>query len=191
LIVATGTITINGAINSRGGGDNRGGSGGGVRLVSDVLTGTGGINATGGYYGGADGRIRVEANTATLGGTVSPAPSTLVPCGNTPVIWPADTIPRLVVTQVGGVGVPSDPRAVFAMGSQDVTLTSTTPVKVRLQGTNVPLDWIVEVRLIPKSGDQTIAPATNTGGTVASSTWEATVTLPHGLTGIQARARKP
>lgn len=192
LIATPGTLTLNGTITSTSPNSSHGGSGGAIRLVCESLTGIGNLSAVGGGYGGGSGRIRIEANSAGLGGTITPTPSTVVPIGtNTPVIWPAATAPALVVTQVGGINVPADPYARLELGSQDISLSSTSPVVVRLQATNVPTDWIVKVRMIPKSGTETVVAATRVSGDAASSVWEASLTLPHGIVAIEARAHKP
>lgn len=192
LIAAGGTVSLNGAINAKGGDSaSLGGSGGGVRVVCDQLIGTGSILATGGYYGGAKGRIRVEANTAALGGSVDPVPSTVVPIGSDPVLWPAANAPRIAITQVGGTAAPADPRAGITLGTQDVTLSSSTPITVRIQANNVPITWTMQVRVIPTSGADTVVAATRVSGDETASIWEATITLTHGIAALQARAIKP
>lgn len=70
LIACQNTITLNGTVRANGGsgrywGSNNyssGGSGGGIRLVANTLSGTGIVQALagGGYQSGGLGRIRIE-----------------------------------------------------------------------------------------------------------------------------------
>lgn len=194
LIACRGTLTLGGSVTARGGISSQGGgAGGGVRLVSDILSGGGSVNATGASAGGwigGDGRVRIEANTSSFTGASTPTASVAVPVGPNPDIFPA-AAPQLSILSVGGVNAPADPRAGLLLPNQDLTIASTGLLKVRLQGTNVPVNWTVLVRLLPKSGPDTYAYASLVSGTAASSVWEAQVVFPAGLSAIQARAYAP
>jgi hypothetical protein len=195
LVACAHTHTLSGSILARGGAaDKGGGSGGAVRLVADKLAGAGAINASGGTaanWSGGVGRIRLEANASTMTGTATPAASVGIPIVGNPDVFPPANAPRLTVTQVGGVNVPADPKASLQAPGQDVSLATTGPVKIRLQASNVPLNWRVLVRAIPKTGQDSYAYAANVSGDAASSVWEATVTLPAGLSALEARALAP
>jgi len=201
ILVACGTtLTVNGTVAACGGTDvatswGGGGSGGAIRLVADSFAGqtSARLAATGGggVYRGGLGRIRIEVNTNAFDGLATPDASTTIPA-DPPAIWPGDGAPSIKVTHVGGVAVPSDPRASFSFPNQDVSLTTGTPQQfaVRLAATNVPVDWAVSVRLMPRYGDDVVAAATLVSGDGQSSVWEAQVTVPTGFSAIQARATK-
>jgi hypothetical protein len=202
ILVACGTtLTVNGAVSACGGTDvgtywGGGGSGGAIRLIADTLAGQTSGRLTGagggGILPGGSGRIRIEANTNTFEGLAAPDASTTTPT-DPPAIWPGEGAPSIKVTHVGGVAVPSDPRASFSFPNQDVSLTTGTPQQfaVRLAATNVPVDWVVSVRLTARYGDDPTVAATLVSGDGQSSVWEAQVTVPTGFSAIQARASRP
>lgn len=196
LIIAGGTLRVGGTVTAKGGagGSAGGGSGGAIRLVADVLTGGGSLLASGGVTAnqpGGDGRIRLEANSTTMTGTATPLATVAVPIGNTPDVWPAATAPAVVVQSVSGVAVPADPKAGLGSPAPDVNIANPGNSIVRVQATNVPLNWTVYVRVTPVSGTQITAAAAFVSGTEASSLWDATVAIPAGIAAVQARARKP
>lgn len=195
LIASANAIVILGELQAKAGVgvDNPGGgSGGAIRLVSDALSGSGQVQATGTPVAakGGDGRIRLEANTLSLSGTVTPTPATLQPVGQ-PVIWPPDTIPSLTMSQIAGKPVPADPHAVLDSADHYTTVASVQPITVRLDARNVPLTWNVVLRVVPFSGPDFTVNATNVSGDATASVWEATVTVPMGASAFQARAYKP
>ncbi len=187
LIVASGTITVNGSITANGGAGHGSGSGGAIRLVANALGGSGTLKANGGRAGnsGGEGRVRLEANSFTTSMDAAPVASTGAP-DNPVLIWPPAAAPTVRVVSVGQVDVPSDPRAAFDSGP-DVTLNN-DQVQVILEASNVPATSLVTVRVVPRYGNPVIVTATPTGGTLASSTWTAQVTLPRGYSVLQARA---
>ncbi|MBX7132019.1 MAG: hypothetical protein K1X67_04995 [Fimbriimonadaceae bacterium] len=192
LIVASGRITVNGVI--RGVGSQHaglaGGSGGAIRLVANEVVGTGQLNASGPTTTAGMGRIRVERlSTATsFTGTALPAASSTVLGGPEPTIWPTTTHPTVNVFSVAGVAVPADPASSF--GTPDVTVGPAATYVVRVEAANVPTDgsWVVQVRVVPRSGQDTFANATLISGNQVASVWEATVTLPQGGSAVIARA---
>jgi len=204
LIAANNTITLTGSIVSDGGGTTTccggwyggGGSGGAIRLIADTTTGGGSLLARGGNgagYGGK-GRIRVEANTNSLTHAGDPTYTQDFP-DVPPMIFPPAASPVVTVTQltVGGVDipVPSDPSASFEFPMQDVSIDALDPITVHIAATDVPLDWIVEVRAVTKSGSTTTVVADPLAGTEASSTTTASITLPRGFAALQVRASAP
>ncbi len=204
LIAANNTITLTGTLRADGGGTRTccggffsgGGSGGGLRLVADVITGGGALLARGGAGVGAGGkgRIRVEGNTIALTHPGDPAYTQDFP-DVPPMIFPPAASAMVTVTMltIGGVDVaiPVDPSASFDFPSQDVNVDTVDPVTVHVSATDVPLDWVVEVRAVAKSGDAVTVVADALAGTEASSATTALITLPRGFTAIQARAAAP
>lgn len=195
LIACANTITLGGSVTARGGvAAKGGGSGGAVRLVADKLTGGGSLDARGAVaagYAGGDGRIRLEANQSTMVGTSAPNASVGIPIVGNPDIFPPADAPRLAIIQVNGVNVPADPKAGFSVPGQDVSIATPAAVKVRIQANNVPLNWNVYVRAIPRSGVGNGNYATRVSGDATASVWEVTLTLPAGLTAIEAVTAKP
>jgi hypothetical protein len=195
LIACANTVTVAGSIVARGAAATKGGgAGGGIRLVADKLAGAGALTATGGSaasWAGSVGRIRLEANQTTMTGTASPQSTVGVPIVGNPDIFPPAGAPSIAITQIAGVNVPADPKAVLASPGQDVAVAITASTKVRIQANNVPLNWRLYVRIIPKTGVDTYAAATNLSGDATSSIWEATTTLPAGLAAVEALASAP
>lgn len=197
LVATSAGITANGTIHTCGGNSIGCGSGGAIRLVCQSIAGLSSarLSAAGGRgdRSGGSGRIRIETNTNNFFGLATPDASVTTPAD--PVtIWPPDTAPTVKIAKVGGIDVPSDPRAGFMAPGQDVSLTagSPTPFTVRLEATNVPADWKIEIRLVPRYGTtQVVADAAFVSGDLNASIWEATVTVPTGFSAMQARAYKP
>jgi hypothetical protein len=184
-ITVTGTITVDGGNGSSGSGA---GAGGGVRLVAPSIAGNGAITAAAGSpnsgnsnfcNGGANGTVRLESYlysfTGTTGGTFYTA---------TPVnlfLPTANAQPSIMVTSIGGVAVPANPTGTFTV--PDVVLNSSAPVTMNIKASNIPLGTIPTVYFITENfPNQTIAANAGLGGTVASSTATATVTLNPGYT---------
>lgn len=198
VIAARDTVTLNGSVTSNGGRntnyDNGGGSGGAVRIIADSFRGTtaGSINALGGtaqYRVGGVGRIRIEANNRTYVGASNPAASIAVPA-TPPTIWPKETHPSLKVLSIGGVTAPADPRSNIDYPQQDLLLASTSAMTIRLEARNVPANWLIKVRIVPRTGAETTVNATKVSGDTTLSYWEASISLANGLSFIQARASK-
>jgi len=187
LIASTGKITLSGTLSANGGngyltGDYVGANGGSIRLVGDTIDGSGTVSAYGGGRGGSNGRIRFETNTITFTGIAVGV--TPVKPQATPAIWPAATAPGIRILSIGGQTVPADPTDTFTYYTADVQTaqdpTQSAAVPVVIQATNVPLTWKVVVHAVSRI-DGKIYEATATmqaGGTLASSTWSATLTLP-------------
>ncbi|MEK6675979.1 MAG: hypothetical protein AABZ47_10040 [Planctomycetota bacterium] len=201
LIIATGTITGNGTISANGGSgaanctfgvNGGGGSGGGIRLVADRIIAPSGssLQASGGNGcgggNGSVGRIRLEANQITLGGTVSPAP-TQAEVGDPLQIW-ADMAPRIRISSVGTAQVPTDPRAGLDFPGADAILPDVDEQLVVIEGADLPLNWLVDVRMLPRYGPEVRTTAILTSGDFQASIWHATLPIPDGFAAIQARA---
>ena len=134
-IACSGTFLLNtnAVIHANGGSGfnvGSGGSGGGVRIVANILEGTGKINCVGRattYGYGGFGRIRIERVTNANTITTVPDPSviTLSP-GDYPAIWLPINGPSLRILSIGSTNVPADPKAGFGTIGPDVALPSTT-----------------------------------------------------------------
>ena len=206
LIASTNTIQINGVLVSHGSGNGGAGS---IRLVSDTLniSNTGILDVRINSMYASSGRIRIEANTFQNSGSIKagdggngPVPSIVYPLP-VPPIWPATGTPTLKILSINGVASPTIPSANIDMNLRDtdVVLTqhglsgysSSVNCTITLQATNVPANWKVDVKVVEaKTGTTQNVPATmKAGGTMASSTWTATVDIPANNVGeVSARA---
>lgn len=208
LIASSGKITLTGTIDTTGGdgggvlgtgvgGQGAGGSGGGIRVIATSFAGNGRLYANGGCrhesnlprrgcgndgwgskYGGSPGRIRVEAEAVTFNGTSEPAYSVDVPGP----VFIAEA-PSLRIASVAGQNVPANPT-----GNADVALPGTTtgPIDVTFQTSNVPVGNTVRLRVVPAYGlpIEVLSPAIS--GSTASGTASVQVTLPQGPSTLQA-----
>ena len=208
LIASSGTLSVTGTINARGGdsggtaganvgGQGAGGSGGAIRLAATLVSGNGNLFADGGCinsgnqprqlcaatgyyneYGGSIGRIRIEGESITYSGAASPGFVADVPGP----VFIAEA-PSLRIASVAGTAVPANPT-----GNADVTLPATTtgPIDVVFQTVNVPVGNTVLLRVVPAYGQaiESLSPAI--AGTPASGTASVSVTLPSGPSTLQA-----
>jgi hypothetical protein len=205
LIASSGTINVTGSILAAGGsggsgdgaglgGPGGGASGGAVRLVATTFSGNGPISAAGGPAGtvpccafgfvgaagaGADGRVRLEAETFNRTAATTPAASVSLPG---PVFVAG--APTLTISSVAGVSAPANPT-----GNADITLAATTPnpVAVVFTTSGVPVGNIVQLTVIPAFGPKitTVTPALT--GSTASATASVSVNLPVGSNVLQAQ----
>jgi len=158
-----------------------GGSGGAIRLVANAVSSpsTSNLRAFGnrGY-----GRIRVEAFTIDMQGSVPPWTS------STPgPVFPPSGSPTLRVASVDSVPVPTDPLA--GIVTPDVAIDTDQPVTLNIEATNIPVGTTVRVHIVPEQGDAVRAdstPLVNVGGGLLTATY--TTTLPRGKCEIQLRA---
>lgn len=202
LLACKTSIQISGVINANGGQGNgyyKGGhgSGGAIRLIADTIAGNGALKARGvAQIGGAgassSGRIRVEANIETL---VDRGDPFFVPAAPGPValLWPSDLedVPSVRIVSVDGQPVPTDPRASLNFPGTDVTVGMSGSQQVEVEGTNVPLDWVVRVRYLPQQFDDSWVTAGFISGDANQSTWHANVNIRSGFSVMQVRASKP
>jgi hypothetical protein len=216
LIACQGMINIMGSISAVGGfginvigtiGANfslsGSGSGGGIRLVSDTLSGTGVMSAAGGagsgyqgYRVGGVGRIRLERVSNNNSIIVTPAPSTvdLAP-GSTALIWPPTNSPSVSIVSIGGLSAPADPRAAFGTYGADVALPVTTQATVVVRTVNVEQASQVQVRITPRDTYN----ATNVTAVYSSTSstnpltilWNATVPANLGYSAVQVHVIRP
>ncbi len=208
LIACSGTVFIGstGEIRANGGdgGGNwnnmhsAGGSGGGIRIVCNTVSGTGFVRALGGggYRAGGLGRIRVERVTAEGSLQLSPDPS-VVPllAGDTPLIWLPTTGPVARIISIGSVAAPADPRASFGTYGPDVALPQSTNAQVVVETVNAETASIVKVRVTPRANanyTETTATLTQTNSqNPLVLRWTATVPVNNGYSAVQARVIRP
>lgn len=200
LLVAPGTISINGAIDANTDGSSAGGA---LRIACDRLEGAGSLEARN-YQGGHPGRIRIEANQLAFGSLGNPVPSFGLP-GATAQIWPEDaTDPSVRVVSLGSPGnpalIPDNPAASFEFPKADVNVTSGTGQVLTIEAHNVPTGsdpvntqaWNVVARIVPRGGSAPFTVnATYASGNYATSVWTATLNLPNGFAAVQVRASMP
>ena len=192
LIVALGTISINGSISANGGGAEYsvGGSAGGIRIVATALTGVGSLIAAGnsayGSPAGGFGRIRLEVPTDSNSLNVYPYVISVLP--NNPVkIWPDSSVPTVKITSFGSAVAPADPHANLDAAA-DVRFNSSSPQTVTLETTNIPPTGKVTVRVTPKFGDAFTVDATFVTDDGTKATWKAQITFPSNYCAVQAHA---
>ncbi len=184
-------LLANSGIYARGGFQSCGsvspaGSGGAIRLVSDVISkdGLATLDADG---SGTPGRIRVEGNTilGLITGAPTPStgsPGTLLPDASTATL-------RVVSITIGGQthSVPSDPVSDTNATSADLILSGSGSATFNLEARNVAPGTTCTLRVLDLLGAATTYTSTPLVGTSALST--ATVTVPLGtrVYAIQAR----
>ena len=211
-MAANDTITVNGDLSADGGGGGRrndvggggcssegsGGSGGAIRLIANVIQGSGSITAAGGgrpgFAGsergniGNPGRIRLEAitNPFRVNGTNpvavrAPAPGPLV----NPVT------PTVRITAVDGIPAPANPLGHQGKVDPELILPAPGVVQIDLRATDVPVGTDLEVTIKPKVGAPpfsqrvTLTPASCTSGVCDTAT---SFDLPAGAYIVEARA---
>jgi len=205
LIAARSTVTITGTLRSNGGASSvdggsargGGGSGGAIRIVGDIVQGNGLKQALAGtaqasFVGGA-GRIRVEANNA-IGLTDGTPPIEFGFPADPVLIVPPPASPTLTIAEIETHTVPADPKASLGFPlPPDVTISNPFPISVRIEARNMPLNWNVNLRVVPKHGTDLRLPAVmQPGGTVALSIWDVSnIQVANGFHSLQAHAVAP
>lgn len=198
-IAAGQAITIQGAIDVRGGGAaGIAGSSGAIRLIANQVSGSGELRASGNttfingltyQYVTRPGRIRIETNS--LSPSLQAAPETIgVPPANPPVIWPAANAPIAKVISVDALNAPADPRAPL-VAAADVAIQNSNQVNILIETQNFPIEGVVQLFITPKFGARTTLNATRQSGDITSATWRVQTTLPQGFVTLQARATQP
>ena len=150
LIVASGTVTINGFITANGSGVNyvtgshSDSSGGAVRIVANQILGSGTIDAS----LPEPGRTRMEANK--LSPTLNIFPNAAaVPPGAMPVILPPANHPVVSILSVDTQTAPLNPLAAV-VSSADIGIQNNNPVNILLQTQNLPIQGVVTLEITPK-----------------------------------------
>lgn len=209
LIASSSKITVSGSITANGGTttqqnpvfcaaeEGAPGSGGAIRLVAPLLEGNGTLQANGGTGGCSaltPGRIRFEAFTQGISGSISPAASFSTPGPVTASSNPSlVNLPRLAIASMGGVAAPEVPGGSYASADVSLVQGTSNPVTVTLAAANTPVGspTAITLKLMPQTAFPTTlsVPTANHTGTFASSTATVGVTFPAGqVSMIQAWA---
>jgi hypothetical protein len=194
------TLGVNGAIWASGGnggsssagcGFGSGGAGGSVRIVATEITGPGTIYLQGGTRStGANpasgGFVRLESSFNTYNGSIVGS------AGGSFISFPTAPLPtnqpQLRITAINGTSAPTSPTASLTAPDISFPTAIETPVTLDVAASNVPLGTTVNIRVAPAVGSPTTATTNGLSGTVASSTAQATVTLPPGAGVVTATA---
>lgn len=196
IIAARGGKGGNGVNLSPAGG---GGGGGAIRLIADIVTGSGTITTQGGIGGikgtsqtaaqydgtpGANGLIRFEClSCAVTGTTVSSATPALAPPAP---VFPSP-IPTLRITAIGTTSVPASPTA--SLTTPDVVLPTAVinPVPVTVTATNIPIvTWITVYNYVPGTANRASFGQNQLSGTLASSNATVSGNFPTGASILAA-----
>jgi hypothetical protein len=183
----TGRILANGGSSACGGcgpftcgGCGGGGSGGAIRLVTPLVSGTGSLSAGGGSgrYGAATspGLVRIEAFQQNFTGGIS-QPFNLASPSN---VYPSAVPATVRVVTVDGISVAQNPTGTFEM--PDITINKSGLVSVVIEARNVPPGTVVKLHILSENGpDITVdsTPLVLVDGTLSSATAE--VTFPPGF----------
>ena len=205
LVASANGITINGLISARGGDDSNrvwpyttgSGSGGGIRLLSDSLTGAGEISAIGGVaLKGGNGRIRLERVSNNTSMAVVPAPSVVdLSAGASALLWPPTGAPEVKIISLGGQPAPADPKSGFGTSGADVSIPTATTTPAVIETTNVEQASQVKVRITPRDTyDFTEVNATYDSTVSASPLvirWNATLPTNLGYSAVQVKVIRP
>ena len=190
ILIAAPNIQLNGGISAGGGsgsfwndgsggyGWGAGGSGGAVRLIANIISGTGSIAAGVPYgSGGGLGRIRFDTYQNSFGGTLAGVWTQ----GFQPIIIPTPGQgAQLIVTSVGGVPVSASPSGQLVTPDAVLSAQQNNPISIVVHCSNIPLNTQITVSVRPANGATVSATGLNNTGTLASSTATISITMPRG-----------
>jgi len=197
LIACSTTLTVNGQILARAGGDGncsdcssgsgtqkRGGygSGGAIRLMASVIGGNGTIHANSPSSRGSDGRIRIEAFQHEFVGSDQPEARFVTPG----IIFPTAANPIVRVVRVNGVSVPANPFGSF--NPADLQINANSDVTIEIEASNIPLGTMVDLTIWSESNGSVTLQSTPLAGTFENSTATATYNFPHGFAWVSTQA---
>jgi hypothetical protein len=163
-----------------------------VRIIANAISGNLRADVSGGHgsnYGGSGsgGYVRIEAfdlNSLTINvnQNMSPRITTATPG----VVMPAN-LPSIKIVSVAGIAPPNQPNGSL-QGGPDIILPAnqSNPVNVALSAANIPLGTTLQVTLTPENGARVATQSTALTGTLAASTATASISLPDGISVIQA-----
>lgn len=156
------------------------GSGGSVRIVSPILSGTGTINVIGGYQCGGGqgrGRVRFDVLVNKFGGSVNG----IFTQGFQPVIIPAaGQGVQLTIATIGGIAVAVNPSGMLVTPDAVIAGQQTNPIPIVVNCSNLPLNTPITVTVKPANGSLVSAIGSNNTGTLASSTATISLNMPRG-----------
>ncbi len=177
LIASSTRVTVSGSIRALGGLDSSfspwgPGSGGAIRLLAPVVSGTGNIDVRGGASGtGGNGRIRIDTLDRTTLQLTFQGPASV---GSYMATFPAP-LPRLDILQAADTNIPegvqSPVQVVLPFGS---TTNRTVTVQARDFSSSVPINVVIT----PESGLPRVYPATIFNAASNPATATVNVTLP-------------
>lgn len=180
-----------------GGGNRASGGGAGIRLIADAISGNGVLEAVGGAAAGAapsttsgaggGGRIRLEANTNSLVDLGNPVFSQGVP-ELVPRIFRDPQTPAIRSLSLADNPISSDPLGGLTFPNSDLVIPDPGVKLLLIEAENVPVDGLVEVRVIRRSGPDTKVIAEFVSGSLEASTWSASVPVDGGFSTVQVRA---
>ena len=185
MIASSRDIILNGVVRANGGGSDwsnasygGAGSGGGILLRADRISGAGSLEAYGGSTANPNGRIRVESYVRTLTGGATPVAVIGLPTANSDL----NVVGTLTISSVKGQNVPQPPGG--SLNSPDVVFTDAGPINVVVAGTGIPDGTQVKLRITTGSSVIDANPATMTAGTATFN-----VTVPKGVGTFLATAQ--
>ncbi len=185
---ASSRISARGGSGNDGNTDGGGGSGGGIRLLADrlvlgsaqptsvhLLTTEGG-GSGGGGFGGAFGRIRVEANETE--GILNSTPVTAIVAPEP--VWPEPTTPSIRPISLGGFPISATPSGGLAFPFVDIIGRFVGTQALILQSANIPVNATIVVRVAPTVGGSTTYPVVNQGPG-NPDLWQADINVANGV----------
>lgn len=184
LIASSRDIIVSGGIRANGGprqhsGVSWGGrgSGGGILLRADRISGAGALRAVGTDEGNDNGRIRLEAFDRNFSGSSRPGPVYSVPVSG-PDYNQGGT---LSITRIAGQNVQQPPGG--SLVNPDVIFTQTGPVEITVNAVGIPDGTAVNLRVTTADGVVSAGPQF-----LASGACQFTLIVPAGTGSVQAFA---
>ena len=185
MISSSRDIILNGVVRANGGeyqwsnaSYGGRGSGGGILLRADRVTGPGSLEAYGGHPNNPNGRIRVEAYTRTLTGGQTPPAIVGLPAANGEL----NQAGTLRITSVDGANVVQPPTGNLL--TPDVVFSDPGAVAIVVNATGIPNGTPVTVTITTATSIITAGPQNLQNGTAML-----TATVPAGTGTVQATAQ--
>ncbi len=198
MLVASGTVTISGAIranggaagnvnngdcaynNQDGGGGGGGGSGGFVRAIAPSIAGSGNIAVDAGPGGcrtgnGAAGSNQDSWNSGGRGATGRLHVETV-----TKGSFDVAAVPTLTITAIGGVPIAAN------AGDISLPLALGNPLQVDIAASGIPVGTVVKLTLTQPYGNPANVNASALAGTLQASTASGSISIPSGATSLIA-----
>jgi hypothetical protein len=149
-----------------------------VRLIANIISGTGSITA-GGNYGssGGSGRIRFDTYQNSFGGNISG----VFTQGYQPIIIPTSGQGvQLSIASVAGASISATPSGQLITPDAIISGQQANPISIVVNCSNLPLNTPITVTVNPATGSPVSAVGHNTTGTLASSTATVSLNMPRG-----------
>lgn len=185
MISSSRDIILNGVIRANGGeyqwsnaSYGGRGSGGGILLRADRITGPGSLEAYGGHPNNPNGRIRVEAYVRSLTGGQNPPAVVGLPAANGEL----NQVGTLTIVSVDGANVLQPPSG--NLNTPDVVFSDAGPVTVIVSGNGIPNGTPVSLRVTTANSVINAGPVDMANGTATFN-----VTVPAGVGTLLATAQ--